>query len=940
VAAPNLPQVQKEYGPFIPALAQNKLKIVGGDLTVRLVGTMQNNQIVLDQQAKVLSIGNLSIVKNRDDGSGAVVLKNETIGVDVLGTLSTGGGFGAKLTQLAITTSSGLFNLHKSDAPFDIALGTKSISGGGTLLLNANVKQVLELVQAFSAQPLAAGAAPGQDLKSGMLDGSVDFKRGDKPATTVKADFDLTNVVLAQHPNPQKLHLIANADVPDDMTQALTASANVASEFANADVKNATVILQDKAGKPMGTLAMVKNADVTANVPDLPRLYALLQAFSPPAPQPVATAGDDPNAPKPLPPLQITSGSAQVAMNVKADEKDANKLNLDVSRIEVSKLALARGEGAWNTEQVLMAMKAAVTGKNDEKGVQQIDGLAIDTLTGNLGIAQLSMPQGKPIHISGLSDTKNLKANGTIQLAGTLDQAGGLIDALQGQKPGTFAYRGGYNLTQDLGTAGNSISLAGAITIDKFQVIQDGKPAFEEPQVAIRNAVDVDTNAANATIKQLSIDMPSSKALYVSVAGRIIDWNNARILTGIGDKAQQGMQVSLAYDMEKLWPIIHPLIAPKAEPGKPAPEDKLKDLKIVGKYQRTIHLRGSFPATDKDKHPLKFYQAIQYLQGDGGFAFDSLDIPGYGVTVQKFDLPFGFNKGVVDIAYADKPGQVVPPAIFNEGTLDLSAISVDLGQEHPRLTTRKDFQILKDVTLNPVFANSFLGKFLNNPLFADPKKARGAISMTLLQCDKLPIDEYAKNPNSDGYLHAKYSVIGLEMGYSPLTKAIAMLAPNAFNQDTLQGNIKDAEVVIEKGVVTTTNFNLQLDNYALALNGTVDMNSQKLNMDLGVPTSIIARLAGIKNIDKLVPSLVLPVRGTTNKPEIPADKIITQTAAKAAERGILGNLPGVSDNTPDNKNPGATSQSADQGLPGIIGDLLNKPEKPKDPDKTKKKKKP
>ena len=141
---------------------------------------------------------------------------------------------------------------------------------------------------------------------------------------------------------------------------------------------------------------------------------------------------------------------------------------------------------------------------------------------------------------------------------GTLGDAAPLLAVLQGS-PKPLPYGGTYDLSQVLRTGnagqGKFINLTGGVGVKNFQVLDDrGKAVYTEPTVTVKNDVDyilgkaatttaamtaAATNPADARsadqaiVRSLTVDMPTSQALAVKFAGRVVDPMNKRIIKGI-----------------------------------------------------------------------------------------------------------------------------------------------------------------------------------------------------------------------------------------------------------------------------------------------------------------------------------------------------------------------------------------------------------------------
>ncbi len=556
----------------------------------------------------------------------------------------------------------------------------------------------------------------------------------------------------------------------------------------------------------------------------------------------------------------------------------------------------------------------------------RIQSIQITQLAGQVGggkdaLALLSMP--KPITIT--SPTKNPTAAGSIQVTGDIGRLVALVDALQNSAPGEgLPYRGHYVIEQNISTKGDNISLTGTIAANQFQVL--GKDAagaskviFSEDQLDVGNNLLLDTVAHNATINNLAVNMKSSGAMSLDVTGKIVDWQSQRKLDGI--------KAVLKYDLAKLWPIVKPLVL------TPEQREQYKQMDMAGTFERTITVSGTYP------EGVPFQQAIRGLLVQGGLAIGDFKLPEKGIELQNVDVPFTWREGKLVTLDLTKPQgqQSPPPAAFNSGQLNLGGLTIDLTREHPALTTPPNYPLLTSATLNPIFAESVMNKFLNNPLFADTKESKGLISATVVQCEQFPLDASMQDPSSSGILSVKYSISGLELGNDLITKMVGFLAPNAFNDNSLHGAIKDGTITIRNGVVSH-NTPVTIDKYTLDMSGNVVMASGQLRpMNISIPTALFRQ----KELVAALPQLTIPLTGSAAKPQLDIGRVIQDNLAK----GLLGNLL-----NPQKKAPAAPEGKDDskgnaqpQANPNPIGDLLDalggKKDQDKDQPKQDKKKK-
>ncbi len=942
----DLKKAQDQFGAFVPALQQQGINITNGALYVSAGGTYDGNTFKL---TKPLSLSMRSVQMTRattqPSGQPVVVLNKQNMKVDIAGEVKTAGGMGANLSTLSITTDPPLFSVSKSgDTPLVVQMSDQGAlqDGKGTLALNADLKKLNDVAQAFGGQVKAKSASAGE-VTSGTLSANVALNHpaGQGTSIDLTGNVDNLSITTAQKPiTNEKITLALSAASPEDFSSLSVTKGKINSSFANVNIGPTTIQLTNKANpttKP-STFDMLQKAAIDLNVPDLAKLYTVAQTFSPPSTQPATT--------QPVEPLDITSGSMSAKVNV---TRTGNTTTVNVTDTQISDLALKRGAKSYKFAKPITLALAA-----DLAAATTVDSLTISQLTGDLGgVAMLSMPT--KIAITNLQSDKP-SANGAIGLSGSLANVTPLLAVVQGGDE--LPYRGDFAIAQNIATKDNNVTLKGDITTKQFQVLDASdrtKVVFSEPVVTINNDLVADLAQKNATINTLSVDMPESKAVGVKLTGAIKDWETKREID-----PSNPIKLQLAYDLAKIWPIVHPMLV------TPGQEDQFKDLKIAGKYEKQFNVTGSFPATSTPKDP-----AIKHLSAGGEFVIDALNTN--GADIQKLTIPIHLYDGKVAIEYADRPRgkNAAEDAIFNEGTLHLSGLTVDLTADEPRLWSPKKFAIVNHASINQLLGES-LGKYIN-PVFANNKRAKGLLDLNLEECRGLALGQDMKTEKSgDAKIVFSLSDMDIANPLGPLIgkefAGVLNLAGSLAGSDTdvtagqsdvFDGEIKNGTIVVSKGI-TNTDITLMLVDpqtgqanavstggkkikpqlLPMSFKGDIRLSDLKQNLDVNIASGLIGKFLGkklgAKLADAMPGGLPLKMTGTTPQTKVSFSKdIIT----KSFIGGDLGNLLGGK----KDKNNAASDGSKNQNdVGGIIGDILggNKDQNSDSGSSSKKKKKP
>ncbi len=931
LAINRLDEAQRQFGGLVSGLQEQQIRINSGALYAQVAGKFENDTVTLTKPLGV-SLPNLQVAK-----AGRTVITREDITATINGAFGVGKTTRANLSTLDFRAKSNLFSISKSgEAPIDVTLANGGVSGNGAIAINADLKRLNDIAQAFSAEVSAKPASnEAGELKSGKFDGVLKLAHAQGKGTDINFDGSVSDVTITTSGKPlqnEQIKLAAAANSPDDLSGVSVSNASLESRFATAKVSNAKLKLDG------GTWELVQSANVDAQVPDVAALWTIMQAFSPPAAQAAASTsheplmmsmqvrGDEPiSAPKPkkrerqapkpqpeatetadqpLPPLQVKSGSASLKVNVARDAA-TKTTTATLSEMKLSNLALARGDKSYAFDKdITFFLKAAIAAADvpNRTLVQQIRKISIDPLSGDLGgIAKLSMP--KPIEASGIDDIEKLTANGSIKLEGTLEALSPLLNVLSGSP---LPYTGSYVTTQTIGTRntegtrGTLIALNGDLTANDFTVYDaGGKPSFTEKRVNLRNDIDVFPQAKELIVRQVTLDMPESQAVAMKFVGRVKDWEQNRNITG--DKGNDPARLDLGYDLAKLWPIIKPSLSPETQ-------ESLKDLKIEGRYQKTFNVYGKYPARST------WQESVRYLGADGSFAVQLLDTS--GLNVQNLDVPVTLDKGVLTTVYGGKSGQTgaAKPASCNGGTFDLSNISVVLTTPEPRVSISKNHKLLDKVTINPLLGDS-VGKYIN-PVFTNTQRAKGLLAVTIDSCDSVALGEALKTAES-GSATTHFSITDMDIanpvGSLMFGKVLgALKMGGSSNQaDVFEGQIKDALITLDRGR-TTQKLTMELldpgkpsdavgsarkprtTTMKLTFDGDVRLSDLKQQINVTLPPELVAKFVPTdqslgRNLAKYFPEgIPIALRGTTTKPEVDVGNIFQKFLEGQLKSGLTG----------------------------------------------------
>ncbi|HWE92370.1 MAG TPA: hypothetical protein VG269_00215 [Tepidisphaeraceae bacterium] len=396
----------------------------------------------------------------------------------------------------------------------------------------------------------------------------------------------------------------------------------------------------------------------------------------------------------------------------------------------------------------------------------------------------------------------------------------------------------------------------------------------------------------------------------------------------------KNVTLNVIYNATTLWSAALPLMSKEMQ-------ESYKDVKVTGTYTRQITLDGAFPADPP------FDKAVTTLKAKGDIMLDTFEHGGASLTA--LDLPFNLAGGNVRVAYADKPeGQNLPaPAKLNGGNFYLGGASVNLATAHPRLNIPAGTKILENVSLNPLFASTFLGDYVNNPLFVGASQATGLLTAIINKCERLPIDSSVTlpDPSNDGVLDMTLSVNQIQIGnpmLSQISQQIGSVAGSGLNFSSLRGDVPSFTVKIAHGVVTqdmTLAFGESKRPFHLF--GDVALNTRQMHMTADFPWTMFGMTPSKQLSAVMGDGVKLPLAGPVNKPQFNLvglvqsniqDNLKKNLTNPADAQNLLNNILGKKDKNaanPPNNQP--SQQPAQENPADLLGDLFNRKDKNKKP---------
>ena len=936
--AVNLPKAKAEFGQFLTGLEDYAFD--RGILSVTGGGKYEQGALTYDGR---VAVNDLALSRSRVE-----VLQGYNLTTDAgFAYAPQGGGSQLDVTKLSITDNRAMLSLSKAaDQPLRLVTSAAgAVQPAGKLDMAVDLKQLSDL------QERLAAAAPGvivtkhgesTELRSGKLAGTIELAQAAQGEFRIAGNLEGTALTVAgprgEALSNERVAIVAQVRARDDFSALGVDRLDVTGNLLTANVSGTAIQLKVGEGataRPSTTAEMVQSATIKAQVPDLGKLQALLDALSSseqptpqarptraailpgpaqsvsavlvaqdrqaqpqqiigrrPAPRPApARAPAQPPAAEgePAPPIKLAGGSASLSLTV---QRQGNR-TVVMPEVMGTNVLLTKGGGSHVLDKIELKTSLSyvpvpppatgpATGPATQPAapsfLEQVRDLEIPSFV--LNAAGSTVTLAEPTVISDPSTMKvAVRARGDVGQLSALLVALGMIGTPDGPKQ---PYTGYYNLDQRLASGRGGFAATGKLNLDDF--VAAGS-TFNEKAIRFANDITLDSSKDALALRSVTLAMESTKALELKLGGNILDYSTKRRFDNVAG--------TIGYDWAKLWEIVRPMLSKEQQ-------ENLK-LKVAGQAQRQFALGGSYPAVADDGRALAFNEAIRFLTGhfEGGFQMVEIN----GLQVQNLELPLTLRDGQLVVAYHDKPqGQNLPAlADCNSGKLNIGGVVVDLTDPTPRLNMVKGTKLLTGATLNPVFADMF-GGIINNPLFVSPSEARGLVDIIVLECNRLPLDSLVLKTvrENDGRAEFLFSIKEVFIGNSTLLEGLKLAGQSEF-ANSLQGEIRESRVVIERGQTKQdVTINTGESNRPFRIYGSTAMETKRLNMTFVIPPQLLRQLGstGRQAAELLPDGLPIPLGGTTRAPQLDFNRALTSAVKEGLLPGLLrraGDLTGGKD---------------------------------------------
>jgi hypothetical protein len=360
--------------------------------------------------------------------------------------------------------------------------------------------------------------------------------------------------------------------------------------------------------------------------------------------------------------------------------------------------------------------------------------------------------------------------------------------------------------------------------ISNFRLVSPGMQPFEQSEIVL--SLDAEFNPTEKTISNVKKLQLTSPQIKINTNFEQATQNGTTKLNGKAD---------LEYD----WAAVSSMVSAYLPQG----------LKMTGKRKDTINFSSQYPANDPNG-------LLANLNTKGKLGFDSAQYLGMNFGPTEVDIQV--QKGIMTVAPFT--------AKVNSGQVSFSG-SADFNKKPTLLQTPGQMQLVKDVRINDIMSQAVLKNV--NPLFANTLNVDGLASFN---CEKLSIP-LANATKNDLEVIGTISIDKVTMQSSNLlgilTQALNILGGGTGGQ---QITVHPTRFVLQKGFLQYDNMQVDLGTAPLNFKGKIGLD-KSLNMTITLPVTGAGKIARTDDQESTSSRLVLPLKGTTDKPEIDLGKL-------------------------------------------------------------------
>ncbi len=373
-----------------------------------------------------------------------------------------------------------------------------------------------------------------------------------------------------------------------------------------------------------------------------------------------------------------------------------------------------------------------------------------------------------------------------------------------------------------------------ATRIQNLQVVSQGKPPFQQPEVTASFDVYADPNQKTINVERLLVESPQIK-----------------IQKGQFTRTRQGNTVKAqgALDGQFDWAAVAPL-ASTLVPGQ---------LSITGHRPVAITFTSTYPANEPNG-------LLAHLNSQASLGFD-----------RAAYLGFDFGPTQLDLRAQDGLMTIGPVSTtVNNGKLNFVG-NANLRSSPAMLTTPTLVHVAQGVQINEQTAKTLL-KYVN-PIFADAVEVSGTANLDVRQL-ALPLSGAGARTRAE--MNGTIWIDKMQLGASSILSQIFAIAGQPIRGQIL--TMHPTVLVLQKGVVRYDDMQIDIGQNPVNFRGSIGLDGA-LNMTIVLPYTLEGRLVRVGQV-QAADRIAVPLTGTLSKPKLNLQKLVELQLKGQIQKGL------------------------------------------------------
>jgi len=372
-----------------------------------------------------------------------------------------------------------------------------------------------------------------------------------------------------------------------------------------------------------------------------------------------------------------------------------------------------------------------------------------------------------------------------------------------------------------------------ATRIQNLQVVAQGKPPFQQPEVTASFDVYADPNQKTINVERLLVESPQIK-----------------IQKGQFTRTRQGTTVKAqgALDGQVDWAAVAPLAATLV-PGQ---------LSITGQRPIAINFTSIYPANEPNG-------LLAHLDSQASLGFDRAAYLGFDFGPTQLDLRS--QNGLMTIGPIS--------TTVNNGKLNFVG-NANLRGSPATLTTPTLVHMAQGIQINEQTAKTLL-KYVN-PIFANAVEVSGTANFDVRQL-AIPLTADAR---TRAQMNGTIWIDRMQLGTSDILNQILAIGGQSIRGQIM--TLHPTVLVLQKGVLSYDDMQIDIGQNPVNFRGSIGLDGT-LNMTIVLPYTLEGRLVRVGQA-QVADRITVPLTGTLSKPKLNLQKLVESQLQGQIKKGL------------------------------------------------------